>query len=65
MNPEIKSLQSEAIEKCFNSKNTEHMDIMKEMIAVAFNKGRKQGQREMAMESKQRLSNLIPHELDY
>lgn len=61
----VQSLQHEAIDKCFNSKSVKHMDIMKDMIEKAYHEGRKQGQREMAYESRQRISSLIPNELDY
>ena len=63
MKREISNLQHEAIDRCFNSKNTEHMDIMKQMIEKAYYEGMKQGSREMAYESRQRLSQLIPDEL--
>ena len=61
----IREVQHEAIEKCFENPSSKHMDIMKEMIEKAYHEGRKQGQREMSKVARRTISELIPSELDY
>lgn len=61
----VKNLQHEAIEKCLKRKNTDHIDIMKTMIEKAYHEGRKQEQREMSYETRQRSSELILAELAF